>query len=74
MVGSAVASAYIMLTKVLALAPGAAGLPGIISIRPDSMFNYAIGMIISMSIAVISTIMLAKVMNKKKSKVMQTIC
>ena len=74
MVGSAVASAYIMLTKVLALAPGAAGLPGIIPIRPDSMFNYAIGMIISMSIAVISTIMLAKVMNKKKSKVMQTIC
>lgn len=74
MVGSSVASAYIMLTKVLALAPGAAGLPGIISIRPDSMFNYAIGMIISMSIAVISTIMLAKVMNKKKSKVMQTIC
>ena len=74
MVGSAVASAYIMLTKVLALAPGAAGLPGIISIRPDSMFNYAIGMIISMSIAVISTITLAKVMNKKKSKVMQTIC
>ena len=55
MVGSAVASAYIMLTKVLALAPGAAGLPGIIPIRPDSMFNYAIGMIISMSIAVIST-------------------
>ena len=55
-----------MLTKVLALAPGAAGLPGIISIRPDSMVNYIIGMVISMAVAVISTIMLAKFMNEKK--------
>ena len=66
MIGSAVSSAYIMLTKVLALAPGAAGLPGIISIRPDSMVNYIIGMVISMAVAVISTIMLAKFMNEKK--------
>lgn len=66
MIGSAVSSAYIMLTKVLALAQGAAGLPGIISIRPDSMVNYIIGMVISMAVAVISTIMLAKFMNEKK--------
>ena len=35
MIGSAVGQAYVMLTKVLAISPGAAGLPGIISIRPD---------------------------------------
>ncbi|WP_242654515.1 sucrose-specific PTS transporter subunit IIBC, partial [Clostridium butyricum] len=67
MIGSGVAAAYIMFTKVLALAPGAAGLPGIISIRPDSMVNYIIGMAISMSVAVVSTIILANFMNKKKA-------
>ena len=68
MIGSAVSSGYIMLTKVLALAPGAAGLPGIISIRPDSMINYTIGMVISMSVAVAATIMLAKLSNKKEAQ------
>ena len=67
MIGSAVSSGYIMLTKVLALAPGAAGLPGIISIRPDSMVNYIIGMVISMTVAVVSTIAIAKVTNKKQA-------
>ena len=67
MIGSAVSSAYIMLTKVLALAPGAAGLPGIISIRPDSMINYIIGMAISMGVAVVSTIILAKTIAKKEN-------
>ena len=66
MIGSAVACGYIMLTKVLALAPGAAGLPGIISIRPDSMFNYIIGMTISIIVAAVSTIMLSKFLNKKE--------
>ena len=67
MIGSAVASGYIMLTKVLALSPGAAGLPGIISIRPQSMVNYIIGMIISMAVTFIATVMLAKFMNKKEA-------
>ncbi len=67
MIGSAVSCGYIMLTKVLALAPGAAGLPGIISIRPDSMVNYVIGMVISMGVAVVSTVLLAKFMNKKEA-------
>lgn len=67
MIGTAVSSAYIMLTKVLALAPGAAGLPGIISIRPDSMINYIIGMAISMAVAVASTIILAKTTAKKQN-------
>ena len=67
MIGTAVSSAYIMLTKVLALAPGAEGLPGIISIRPDSMINYIIGMAISMGVAVVSTIILAKTTAKKEN-------
>ena len=56
-----------MLTKVLALSPGAAGLPGIISIRPQSMVNYIIGMVISMAVTFIATVMLAKFMNKKEA-------
>ena len=56
-----------MLTKVLAISPGAAGLPGIISIRPTSIVNYIIAMILSMAVAVISTIVIAKVMNKKQA-------
>ena len=68
MIGSGVSSAYIMLTKVLALAPGAAGLPGIISIRPDSMINYIIGMAISMAVAVASTIILSKTTAKTTAK------
>ena len=67
MIGSAVGSGYVMLTKVLAISPGAAGLPGIISIRPTSIVNYIIAMILSMAVAVISTIVIAKVMNKKQA-------
>lgn len=66
MIGSAVGSAYVMLTKVLAISPGAAGLPGIISIRPTSIVNYIIAMILSMVVAVVSTIVIAKFMNKKQ--------
>lgn len=66
MIGSAVASGYIMLTKVLAISPGAAGLPGIISIRPTSMINYIIAMVISMAVAAVSTIVIAKFMSKKQ--------
>jgi len=45
--GSAVASAFITLFNVKAQALGAAGLPGIISITPDKISYYVIGMIIS---------------------------
>lgn len=67
MVGSAVASGYIILTKVLALSPGAAGLPGIISIRPQSMIHYVIGMVISIVVSAISTIILSRIMKEKKA-------
>lgn len=65
MIGSAVASAYITLMKVLALSPGPAGLPGIIAIRPQSMIHYVIGMVISFIVAFVATIILSKVTTKK---------
>lgn len=67
MIGSVIASAYIILTHVLALSPGAAGLPGIISISPQSMINYIIGMLISMIVSVIATFILSKVLGKKQA-------
>jgi sucrose PTS system EIIBCA or EIIBC component len=58
--GAAVSSAFITIFKVKAVALGAAGLPGIISIRPDSIVPYVIGMVISFAVAFVTTILLAK--------------
>ncbi|MCC5464621.1 sucrose-specific PTS transporter subunit IIBC [Pelosinus baikalensis] len=58
--GSAIASAYITFYKTLAIALGAAGVPGIISIRSDSVLHYMIGMIISFIVAFGLTIVLSK--------------
>lgn len=66
--GAAVASAFIALTKVKATALGAAGLPGIISIKPDSIISYIIGMAISFAVAFAMTIILAKRDGKKQSQ------
>lgn len=66
MVGSAVSASYITLMKVLALSPGPAGLPGIIAIRPQSMIHYVIGMAISFVVTFAATIVISKVMAKKK--------
>jgi sucrose PTS system EIIBCA or EIIBC component len=59
-VGSAVASGFVTLFKVKATALGAAGIPGIISIRPDTIISYIIGMAISFAVAFLVTIVLAK--------------
>jgi PTS system sucrose-specific IIC component len=59
-VGSCIASAYISLNKTLAVAMGAAGLPGIISIRPASMGSYVIGMFISFIISFTVTVILSR--------------
>lgn len=58
--GSAVACAFITFFKVKAVGMGAAGLAGVISIRPDTMVPYIIGMAISFAIAFAVTIVLAK--------------
>ena len=47
MVGSAVGSAYLAFRGVLAIALGAAGIPGFISIRPESWLDFGIGMVLA---------------------------
>ncbi|WP_318505762.1 sucrose-specific PTS transporter subunit IIBC [Bacillus sp. T3] len=63
--GAAVASGFVTLFKVKATALGAAGLPGIISIHPDVILYYIIGMAISFVVAFFVTVVLAKREAKK---------
>ncbi len=58
-IGSAVASAFITLFNVKAQALGAAGLPGIISIVPDKISYYVIGMLIAFIVSFVVTLALA---------------
>jgi len=66
-IGSAVGSGFVTLFKVKATALGAAGLPGIISIRPDTIISYIIGMAIAFAVSFIVTMILAG-RNEKKRK------
>lgn len=59
-IGAGVASAFVTLFKVKAIALGAAGLPGIISIKPGTIISYIIGMAISFVVAFVITIILGK--------------
>ena len=59
-IGSAIGSGFVTLFKVKAVAMGAAGLPGIISIHPLSFIPYIIGMAIAFVVAFTVTIVLAK--------------
>lgn len=59
-VGSAAGSGFVTFFKVKATALGAAGLPGIISIRPDTIISYIIGMAIAFVVAFAVTLVLAK--------------
>lgn len=60
MTGSAVGSAYLAGTRTLAQALGAAGLPGFISMKPDHYLNFAIGILLSMGVSFILTIVFWK--------------
>lgn len=60
MIGSAVGSAYLAATKTLANALGAAGLPGFLSINPKNYLNFAIGLILSIGVSFIVTVILSK--------------
>lgn len=65
MIGSACGGAYVAATKTLAVALGTAGLPGFISIAPQSWVNYFIGMAISIIVSfVITTILFKKFCEK----------
>ncbi|MGY0615215.1 sucrose-specific PTS transporter subunit IIBC [Vibrio sp. FJH11] len=66
--GSAIASAFITLFNVKAQALGAAGLPGIISISPDKISYYIIGMMISFASAFALTVVLGMREKAKQGK------
>ncbi|MGM9961200.1 MAG: sucrose-specific PTS transporter subunit IIBC [Allobaculum sp.] len=67
-IGSAVGSAWIAATHTLALAMGAAGLPGFISIAPQSWVNFFIGLGLSMATSFILTIVFMKHQGSKENK------
>lgn len=60
MIGAGVSSAFIALFNVKAIALGAAGLPGIPSIKPESLGMYCVGMVISAGLAFTITVILGK--------------
>lgn len=69
MIGSACGSAYVAATKTLAVALGAAGLPGFISIAPQNWLNYFIAMAISVVVSfVVTTILFKKYCEKDEVK------
>lgn len=59
-IGSACGSAWIALNHVLAIALGAAGLPGFISVEPKNWLNFAIGLLIAMVVSFVFTLVLGK--------------
>ena len=67
-IGSAVGSAYCAATKVLAQALGAAGLPGFISMRPESYGNLAIGLLLSMAVSAGLTVIFWKKYRPEETK------
>jgi PTS system sucrose-specific IIC component len=64
---AATASAFITMFNVKAAALGAAGLPGIISIRPTDITYYVIGMVISFALSFALTIVLGARQKAKQS-------
>ncbi|OES46390.1 sucrose-specific PTS transporter subunit IIBC [Domibacillus iocasae] len=66
-IGSAVATAYVTFFKVKAIALGAAGLPGVISIQHEGLVQYVIGMVIAIAVAFVVTIVLGKRDEKKQA-------
>ena len=67
-IGSAVGSAYVDFHHVLAVALGAAGLPGFISIRPADWLHFAIGLALSMITAFILTLVFTKKQQNPNAK------
>ena len=67
-IGSSVGAAFVTLLKVKAVALGAAGLPGIISIKPGSIISYIIGMAIAFVVAFPMTFILGKREEKKEKE------
>lgn len=70
-IAAATSSAFVTLFNVKASALGAAGLPGIISIRPENISYYVIGMLISFSVSFGLTLLLQKKHNAKQKNLEQ---
>ena len=62
-IGSAVGNAYCAATGVLAQALGAAGLPGFLSMLPKDYLNFVIGLILSMAVSAVLTVIFWKKFN-----------
>lgn len=60
MTGSAVGCAYVTLTNVVNVSPGAAGIIGFVCVQNSSMLNFMIGVIISFIVGFAATFVLAK--------------
>jgi PTS system sucrose-specific IIC component len=65
-IGAAAGSGFVSLFHVKAIAMGAAGLPGVISIKPGTITFYVVGMLISCAVAFIVTFVLGKRAAKKQ--------
>lgn len=68
MIGSAVGSAYLAATHSLAIALGAAGLPGFLSMPAASWLNFGIGIVLSFVVAFALTFVLHKREMAKQEK------
>ncbi|TDL77956.1 sucrose-specific PTS transporter subunit IIBC [Peribacillus frigoritolerans] len=60
LIGSAVSSAYITIYLVKSVSLGPAGIPGIIAISSGGILHFIIGLMISMAVTFIATILLSK--------------
>ncbi|MGN0159273.1 MAG: sucrose-specific PTS transporter subunit IIBC [Brotaphodocola sp.] len=67
-IGSAAGSAYCAAFKVLAQALGAAGLPGFISMKPEAYGNFSIGLVISMAVSAVLTVIFWKRFHLEEEK------
>lgn len=66
MVGSAAGAAYAVLTNVINVSPGAAGIIGFVCVQNNSMLNFLIGTLIAFAVAFIATFVLSKSKKLKK--------
>ena len=69
LVGSAIASAFIAVSGVLAPAIGVGGLPAFISIVPGSILSFIVGMVIAFIVPVACTLLFHYVSTKRAKKV-----
>ena len=60
MIGSGIASAFSVMTSSTANSIGVGGLPGILSMQPQSMGTFAIAMLIAIAVPFVLTVIIGK--------------